>query len=275
MKQLTFPPARILVPVDFGAASSVALGFAGVFHKTFSTPLTVMHALHLDLPPYFSSDQIQVMKREIARSHHAAERLLKEEAVRHLGFEPELLVTVKPVVDAVLEEADRISSGLILMGTHGRHGARRFLLGSVAEAVLRQSQDPVLVVRESAVPGLFKKILCPFNFTEVGRKALYYAADVANATGALLTILHAQENGDETLPCELVEERIRQKCNVDQVIIGGEAAKSVLEAALRVGPDLIIMGGEKRPGLVGGLFGSTTERVMQMATVPLLVVPKH
>jgi nucleotide-binding universal stress UspA family protein len=164
---------------------------------------------------------------------------------------------------------------LIVMGTHGRHGTKRLMLGSVAERVLRQSRIPVLAIRESAEPGLFRSILCPFNFSEVGRAALDYAADVAVAYDALLTIMHAQESGDGPPACELVEEPIRRRCKVKEVLIGGEAARSILEEAQRVKPDLIVMGAEQKSTIIGELFSSTTERVMQSADAPLLVVPRR
>ncbi len=275
MNRHSFPPHKILVPTDLGPASAVAMGFARVIHERFATPVEVLHACHLEMPPYFSSGQIETLKHEISKAQRSAEALVRKENASRLGFEAGIHIVNKPPLEAVLEETDRLGAGLIIMGTHGRHGASRLMLGSVAERVLRQSRVPVLAVRESARPGLFRHILCPFNFSDVGRAALDYAADVAVADDALLTIMHAQESGDGPPTCELVEEPIRRRCKVEEVLIGGEAAKSILEAVHRVKPDLIVMGTGQKSTLIGELFSSTTERVMQLADAPLLVVPKH
>jgi nucleotide-binding universal stress UspA family protein len=273
MSKHLFPPNKILVPTDLGPASAAAMGFARVIHERFATPVEVIHAFHLDLPPYFSSGQIDALKREINKARHSAEELIRKENAARLGFETGIVIVNKPPLDAVLEESERLRADLIIMGTHGRQGAKRLMLGSVAERVLRQSRIPVLAVRESAKPGRFRHILCPFNFSPVGKAALDYAAGVAEADEALLTIMHAQESGGGLPACELVEEPIRKRCKVEEVLIGGEAAKGILEAVQRVKPDLIIMGAEQKSTMIGELFSSTTERVMQLAGAPLLVVP--
>jgi nucleotide-binding universal stress UspA family protein len=274
MSKHTFPPRKILVPTDLGPASAVALGFARVIHQRFSTPVEVLHACHLDMPPYFSSGQIEQLKREIRKAKHSAEELLRKQNAASLGFEAGIVVVYKSPLDAVLEESERLAADLVIMGTHGRHGAKRLMLGSVAERVLRQSRIPVLAVRESAKPAQFRHIFCPFNFSDVGRAALDYAADMAAANDALLTIMHAMENAGGPPACELVEEPIRKRCKVEEVLIGGEAAKSILEAVQRVAPDLIVMGAQQKSTVFGELFSGTTERVMQLADAPLLVVPK-
>jgi len=274
MSKHSFPPNKILVPTDFGPASITAMGFARVIHEKFGAPVDVLHAYHLDVPPYFSSGQIETLKREIDRARHSAEELMRRENSSRLGFEAGIFIVNKPPVDAILDESNRLGGGLLIMGTHGRHGARRLMLGSVAERVLRQSRIPVLAVRESAKPGLFRNIFCPFNFGDVGRAALDFAADIAAANDALLTIMNAQESSDGPPACELVEESIRKRCKVEEVLIGGEAAKSILEAAQRIKPGLIVMGAEQKSTIIGELFSSTTERVMQLADAPLLVVPK-
>ncbi len=274
MSKHMFPPDRILVPTDFGPASAVAMGFARALHDRFGTPVDVLHACHLDAPPYFSSGQIDMLKRETERATKSAEELLRKEVSLRLGFRADIFIVKEPPVDSILQQSERLKTGLTIMGTHGRHGARRLMLGSVAERVLRHSRTPVLAVREAARPGLFKKIFCPFNFGEAGRAALDYAAAIAEATDALLTIMHAQEPGNGPPTCDLVEEPVRRRCRVEEVLIGGDAAKSILEAAGKVEPDLIVMGAEQKPAIMGELFSSTTERVMQAASAPLLIVPR-
>jgi nucleotide-binding universal stress UspA family protein len=274
MKIHVFPPHILLVPTDMGAASNVALGFARIFHEMFKTPVEVLHAGHLELPPYFMSGQVDDLEQELKMTRQAAEAILRKEIGSSLGDDSTVVISDKPALESILEESERLDFGLIIMGTHGRRGAERLMLGSVAERVLHQSRVPALVVRESVKPARFDHIFCPFNFSEVGRSALNYAAEVAEATGARLTVMHAREVTRSSPICELVEESLRQKCKVDEIVVGGEAAKSILEAAQKVEPDLIVMGAEQKSGVLEGLFSSTTERVMQLAKAPLLIVPK-
>ncbi len=269
-----FPPKKVLVPTDLGPASAVAMGYARILHQTFTTEVEVLHSLHLEMPPYFSSSQIQSLKREIARSSRSAEALLRKESATLVGFDANLSIVDESVVDAILQRSESTGTGLVIMGTHGRHGAQRVMLGSVAERVIRQSRVPVLAVRESSHPVKFGHILCPFNFSDIGRAALNFAVEIAAIADTLLTVIHAREEGDGSPPCSLVEEQFRGKCRVQEMLVAGDAAKNILEAAHKVKPDLIVMGAARKPTVIGELFSSTTERVMQRAEAPLLVVPR-
>ena len=85
-------------------------------------------------------------------------------------------------MDSVLASASKQRADLIVLGTHGRGGAKRLWLGSVAENVVRQADIPVFVVRQKqhefidpSQPGgepVLKTILCPINFSETAREAL-------------------------------------------------------------------------------------------------------
>jgi nucleotide-binding universal stress UspA family protein len=275
MNKNLFPPNKILVPTDFGQASRVAMGFARIMHEAFGTAVEVLHACHMELPPYFSTGQIAALKREIKQSTQAAEGLVHKEIETKLGFEAKTAILHQPPLEAILEESERTGAELVIMGTHGRQGARRLVLGTVAEQILKQSQIPVLAVRETAKPVRFRHVFVPFNFSSIGRIALEYAAEMAAASAGLLTIMHARENSDQMSVRELCEGAIRKKCRVEEIVMEGEAAKSILEATQKTKPDVIVMGSERKSSLLGELFSSTTERVMQLADVPLLVVPKN
>jgi nucleotide-binding universal stress UspA family protein len=100
----------------------------------------------------------------------------------------------KTIVDqAISNRAD-----LIVMGTHGRRGFKRLLLGSVAEAVLHEAPCPVLTV-PPRVPAAashavtFKRILCPVDFSPSALQALGFALDLARQADGLVTLLHVVE----------------------------------------------------------------------------------
>jgi nucleotide-binding universal stress UspA family protein len=274
MKQHFFPPQKILVPTDLSATSLSAFHFARVLHKQFGSMIHVMHAQHFELPPYFSSGQIQNLKRELKQSMKAATEYLRKESLATLGFEAEVSVVEKPPVEAILEASETLGTDLIVMGTHGRRGADRFWLGSVAERVLHESSKPILVVRQGIAAASLGHVLCPVSFTDLGRNALDYAIHIAEAGKLRLTVIHALEEGDKPLDCSLVPEEVRQQCRIEEITYPGDAAKVILNAVNELKPDLIVMGAEQKSSMFGELFSSTTERVMQWAEAPLLVVPK-
>ena len=139
---------------------------------------------------------------------------------------------------------------------------------------MRESPKPILAVRQGMTASSFGHILCPVGESEVGRAALQYAAAMAEAAQSRLTVLHAVEEGEKPPTCDLVPEAVRTRCKIEELTFHGSAAGSILTAADELRPDIIVMGAERKTAVLGGLFSSTTERVMQWANVPLLVVPR-
>jgi nucleotide-binding universal stress UspA family protein len=274
MKKYAFPPNRILIPTDLTATSLPAFQIARVLHEQFGGAVHVMHAQHFDLPPYFSSGQIQNLKRELKQSLKAATEYLRKESQAVLGFAAEVSVVEKPPVEAILDASEAAGTDLIVMGTHGRHGAGRLWIGSVAERIVHASPIPILTVRQGVAAASLGHILCPVNLAASSRAALQYAVQIAEAGKLRLTVIHALEDGDKPLDCSLVPDEVRRNCRVDELTYHGDAASVILNAVAELKPDLIVMGAEKRLSAFGELFSSTTERVMQWAHAPLLVVPK-
>ena len=193
-------------------------------------------------------------------------------------------------VDAVLGWARRRRSDVIVMGTHGRGGASRLWLGSVAENVVRHSEVPVLVVRprqhefidsshpESA-PSL-KTILCPVNLTESARATLRIAACIADRFGARLVPLCVVEAiDDRPLPDAekalhgWVRDTVQTSCPLEMICRKGGAADRINAFAAEKQADLVVLGAQRRGSASAWLFGGTTELVLRHAPVPVLVVP--
>jgi nucleotide-binding universal stress UspA family protein len=142
---------RILVPVDGSAASTRGLREAIKLAKAQHAALRLVHVvdeLLLD-PSYGTAANYQIFFEAVRTSGKA---LLKQMAsiVRETGIEPqtELLETIGGrAADLIIESARKWPADLIVMGTHGRRGIRRLLLGSDAELVLHSAPVPVLMIR--------------------------------------------------------------------------------------------------------------------------------
>lgn len=149
---------RILVPVDGSATSDRGLAEAIELARRLGARLRLVHvvdelsmALAMDAYSGYAGDWIQVLR-------DAGRKVLDENLaeVKAAGLEAEgcLPDTFSgSVQDLILGEARRWDAGLIVIGTHGRRGAKRWVLGSTAENILRQSPIPVLLVRAAAQEG--------------------------------------------------------------------------------------------------------------------------
>ncbi len=140
------PIRNILVPSDFSEASDVAIRYADEMARTLDAKLTLMHA---NLPPMYARPDggfvpVPPTPDEITRY---GQQHLEEQAAR-LGVSGfETLSVDGPPADTIAQVACERGFDLVVMGTHGRTGFKRLVLGSVAERVVRLSPVPVLTVR--------------------------------------------------------------------------------------------------------------------------------
>lgn len=141
---------NMLVPFDFSASAEAALAWAADLQRTSGAgPIEVVHAISLE-PPVAAELLFEVPRPsydEIA----GLERTVKEAAARH-GAEATVKVRVEPspVGKILLDAVRNDRPDLIVMGTHGRTGVKRLLLGSVAEHLLRHANCPVVTVHSRA-----------------------------------------------------------------------------------------------------------------------------
>jgi nucleotide-binding universal stress UspA family protein len=148
-------PSVILVPTDFGRASQAALDYAVELAQRFgSKEVVLLHAYEIPIVS-FPDGAIVATAEMTSRIVDAATYELEKTAQRASASSG---VSVRPLLregdpwHAVLKVTDEVGAGLVVLGTHGRHGVARMLIGSVAERVVRTSKVPVLTVHGGDVP---------------------------------------------------------------------------------------------------------------------------
>ncbi|MDF2695310.1 MAG: UspA domain protein [Labilithrix sp.] len=137
---------KILVPVDFSEPSDRALQVAIDLAKQYDATLTVLHAF--DVPPAYAGMDLAPMDL-LSPMLEAAKKQLDATLVEVRGKIPSATVVMAQGVPwrAILEAIEHKGIDLVIMGTHGRRGVGRALLGSVAEKIVRLSPAPVLTLR--------------------------------------------------------------------------------------------------------------------------------
>ena len=199
----------------------------------------------------------------------------------------------------ILSAAAAWPADLIVMGTHGRGGLERWILGSVAQAVLRNAPCPVLTVagarrdEHAAVARDGGGILCALELNEASPRTLAHALALGRATGARVTLVHVLENMSQYQAaalcarvdwpafCREVERDARERLLrvaeragggvADVVVATGKPYREVLRLAGERDASAIVMGTHGRAAALR-LFGSNAEHVVREATCPVLTV---
>jgi nucleotide-binding universal stress UspA family protein len=295
---------KVLFPTDFSPCARQAFAHATSFAGRFGADLHLLHALP---PPWqgFYDPMLFVPPSETA---YDEARATVAAHLAELAADPLTaglhVVTAQcedyPPAAGILDYAQRQGIDLIVLGTHGRRGPARLLLGSVAEEVARHSHCPVLAVRErqddeGTAHLLPRQVLVPFDFSAPSRRALADAAEVARRYDAHLLLLHVVE--ERTAAEELAGKAARAElADIEQIVatrrLGlhdvldamapgvtgavevrvGRPATEILSVAARPDVDLMVMATLGLTGVRRLLFGSTAEEVLRLAVPPVLLI---
>jgi nucleotide-binding universal stress UspA family protein len=285
---------KILLPTDFSESAEQALRQAVALALLTKAELHIFHAvlLHADDPQHLQT----VLKGYTEHVNEEARKILEKKSgeIGRRGLQVSISTarSVSPF-EAIMDAVENIQPDIIVMGTHGRTGVGRLLLGSVTEKVLRHSPTHVLTVRkDSAVIGESddpKQVLVPVDFTEFSRRALKVAISLLSKKDSL-TLVHVVASpihpsfyaggitdlfeADPELPSRIktsLEEWLGDRPG-EIVVTEGDAADEILRTVKKTGAELIVMG---RKGLGAAdhvLMGSVAERIVRASPIPVLTV---
>ena len=295
---------HIVCAVDFSDFSRRALDHAVAIAKWYEARLTVMYAYGVPLAALASAPLLSPAPMEVVALLPADRESLRRQLLDFLpraaaGVPIECRVVEGDVATEILAAA--ATADLLVVGTHGRSGFERLVLGSVAERLLRQAPCPLLIVpRASAdatdtVPQLFHHIVAATDFSEASAHAAAFAISLAEEADAHLTLVHAldlppavetwiveSEAGSSRLQQwqqgasgrlhELVPNDAGTYCHVEERVESGSAARVILDVAAERHAGLIVIGAHGGGPLERMFVGSTAQRVVRQAPCPVLIV---
>jgi nucleotide-binding universal stress UspA family protein len=276
---------RILIPTDISEASRMELGYGVLFADTLGAELVLLYAE----PVVFSIDRFTGASVYVGTSSVDDHALLKKEirtyADKSLAGKPyEVVVVGGQAIPTILQQAQESAADLIIMATHGLRGWRRAVLGSITEGVMHGAQCPVLsLARSDRVPAAttpkVTKIVCPINFTDVARESVRVAAYLAKMFASELIVVHVVE-AEASTRNEKDEQHIRRwlglgienTCTYREVVLRGGAAERILDYVEDTAADFLIIGAQHKLFREMTVIGTTTERIIRFARVPVLTV---
>jgi nucleotide-binding universal stress UspA family protein len=294
--------SRIVLPLDGSALAERALPPALALAHFFDADIMLVRvpeAAQMFIPAegglgMHYPDRAQEQARAAAWTY--LQGLQAERGVDGLSLKARLADgdVASAIVDAAVEE----QADLIVMSSHGYSGVTRWVLGSVAEKVLRDAACPVLIVR---TPQPIQSVLIPLDGSPLAGHALAPALDLAEALGARVTLLRvlADVVPQDLADLDELERGLRDRMldeahesaqaylngiaatfarpgiEIATLVSAGPVAPAILKQAELGGHDLIAMATHGRTGLRRWIYGSVTEKVLHSAATSMLVVRPH
>lgn len=274
---------RILVPTDMSSFGDLALRYARLFGERLGSRITLLYAEEISW--LAAEHPIGYYFENVPEARVALTKGIRDYAASHLPHTAQATTIFEDDApeSAIVRIANDIKANLVIMGTHGLHGIRRALLGSVTERVLRETDVPVITVRPPLFPAnadaAIRTVLCPVNFTDVAHTALEQACAIAESFEAQLIVMHVAEGIEPRLFSGVQEEfgrwvdpQVRAQAGYKEIVVHGDAAEQVLTVADQIHADLLVIGAQHRLFRDSTLIGTTTERITRFAKHPVMTV---
>jgi nucleotide-binding universal stress UspA family protein len=287
---------KISCPIDFSPGSQKAMQFAARLAKRTDAELRLVHSSYV--PPtafageyMISPEAIQALSDDAALGLDAAVRDATALGVKHVSTK---LVAGSPW-QQIVELAESEPTDLIVIGTHGRTGLARVLLGSVAEKVVRHAPCATLAVHPQDEPKRWARVLCPIDFSDGSQQATELAAELVESDGGEITLLHVVELASSYFEAPQADAFLREldarsAAKLEEWATQLRAKTSVrVKTRLRLGNpgeqilatlddgafDLVVTGSHGRTGLKRAVLGSVAEKIVRYAACPVVVARKR
>ncbi len=281
---------NILVAFDGSEFSRAALVESSNWIKRHGGRIIMVHAVYFDEEEFTIAPEQREKRFEIGknicyqtRENVSAEFNIEVESIVCEGEPPEVIVDIA--------RGKRVE--LISMGTYGRKGLKRLIMGSVTSKVILNAPCDVMVVKRpcSECRGEYKSILVPFDGSQFSKRALERACDLSKIDQAEITVLYVIPRYEEMIEffrTDSIKRAMLDEANrildmaraiakergvtIAATVKEGHAGDNIIETAGMLKNDLIVIGTYGWKGVSRAIMGSTTERVIMNASCPVLAV---
>lgn len=283
---------KLLCPIDFSEGSTTALRVAAQLAARDNAELVIAHSVYTpvylgELP--YPADLVQRMTDDAAAGLELAVRDVQALGVKRASSKLLSGVPWAQLTDFAKDDPD---IDLIVVGTHGRTGVKRFLLGSMTEKIVRHAPCSVLAVHSENRVARWRHVLCPVDFSPSARLAAELATKMVDSDGPGVVLVHAVEAlpayaGEPSMSGFISDLEHRAAEQLDRWVdelrtsttaslgrrtrIGNPAAQILSILDDEPGFDLVVIGSRGHTGLTRLLLGSVAERVVRHARCPVLV----
>ncbi len=297
--------ANILCATDFSKYSHNVVRYGAGFSRTFGARLHISHTVPVPRSGMYGAELSEIRSRKEKKTRLAREKI--QSLLAEHAADGEAVVTHGEPVEETVRIVREMNIDLVIAGSHGISGLKRFLAGTVVERMARHLPKPFLVVpardrrRKAAPDGPFalKRLLVSCDLSPKSAHLARFAFDLAGAFNASVHLLHAIEaplseelagtgtaasygEAERALKARL-EQRLRALVPEDAKADGGATPhlvpgipeEALLTVAENIRADMILVGVRSHTAMEKLFIGSTTEAALRGASCPVITVPTH
>lgn len=295
---------RILIPLDGSKTAEQVLPYARTLVNKLKVPLELMGVIDIaEFAAHISAEKARYLERMIEQGERSSLEYLKGVANKFPGLTVNCTVEKGTAAENIIDKAAADKGTLITMATHGRSGINRFVLGSVAEKVLRATNNPLLLVRaaDRAAPGeeaRLTSVIVPLDGSELAESVLPAVTELAKKLGLEIVLfrafnipygvyagadgyyamnfdqLIAEIKDEATAYLETKTEELKGRGveKVSFLVKEGLSADEIIAIGRQTPDNLIAMCTHGRSGVKRWVLGSVTETVVRHCGDPVLVI---
>jgi nucleotide-binding universal stress UspA family protein len=295
---------RILIPLDGSKTAEQALPYARTLANKLKVPVEFMGVIDIaELAMHISAEKARYLERMIEQGERSSMDYLKRIANTFPGLSVNCAIEKGTAAEAIIDKAAVDKGTLITMATHGRSGINRWVLGSVAEKVLRATNNPLLLIRavDQATPGgeaRLTSVIVPLDGSELAESVLPAVVELAKKLDLEILLfrafnipygIYAGADGYYAINFDQLIAEIKDEANaylekkteelkrkgvekVSCLVKEGLSADEIISFGRQTSDNLIAMCTHGRSGVKRWVLGSVTETVVRHCGDPVLVI---
>ena len=296
--------SKILIPLDGSKTAEKVLPYARHLARKFKTAVELLAVIDIaEMASHMAAEKARHLDTLIEDGVRSSDTYLRKVANSFDATAVKCTVEKGLAQDTIIEKGEAEPGTLITMATHGRSGLNRFLLGSIAEKVLRGTANPLLIVRatepaQAEGEAGFKKMIVPLDGSELAETVLPTVTELAKTIGLEVTLFrtyhipynaYAGDDGfyavkyDDLIGSvrdeanEYLDKKVAElkKLGVEKVTAAskeGFAGDEIIALGKKTPAGLIAMCSHGRSGVKRFVLGSVTENVVRHTNNPVLIV---
>jgi len=295
---------RVLIPLDGSKTAEKVLPYARSLASKLKVPVELMGVIDIaEMAAHISAEHARYLDKMIEEAERASQDYLKRIANTFPGLSVACALDKGRAAEAIIEKAAADKGTLITMATHGRSGMNRWVLGSVAEKVLRATSNPLLLVRaaDQAVSGeeaRLTSVIVPLDGSELAESVLPAVTELAKKLDLEIILfrafnipygIYAGADGYYAINFDQLIAEIKEEANtylekkteelkrkgvekVSSLTKEGLSADEIISFGRQTPDNLIAMCTHGRSGVKRWVLGSVTETVVRHCGDPVLVI---